>query len=105
MSAEWDLLRADTRLRPFGVRRRAGTSRPRTGWQALTPTEAKIAELVGAGLSNPEIGSRMFLSRYTVQVHVSHILAKLQARSRVEVVRQAASRAAGFDEPAERSSA
>lgn len=106
MGAEWDMLRADTRLRPFGVRRRrAGTPRPRTGWQALTPTEAKIAALVGAGLSNPEIGSRMFLSRYTVQVHVSHILAKLQARSRVEIAGQVASQPAEFNQPAERSTA
>ncbi|HLX51361.1 MAG TPA: LuxR C-terminal-related transcriptional regulator [Streptosporangiaceae bacterium] len=43
-------------------------------------------------MSNPEIGARLFLSRYTVQVHVSRILAKLGARSRVEVASQVAQR-------------
>ncbi len=52
LGAEWDTMRADNRLRPFGVRRRReGTRRPETGWDALTPTEAKIAAMVGEGLS------------------------------------------------------
>jgi len=93
LGAQWDVLRADARLRAFGVRRRrAGVQRPRAGWAALTPTEVKVAYLVGEGLSNPEIGARLFLSRYTVQVHVSRILAKLGARSRVEVASQVAQR-------------
>ncbi len=91
LGAEWDVLRAEARLRPYGVRRRrAEARRPATGWAALTPTETKVACLVGEGLSNPEIGARLFLSRYTVQVHVSRILAKLQVRSRVEVAGQVA---------------
>jgi DNA-binding CsgD family transcriptional regulator/tetratricopeptide (TPR) repeat protein len=86
LGAEWDILRADARLRPFGVRRRrAGTRRPETGWDALTPTEAKVAAMVGEGMSNPDIAARLFLSRNTVQVHMSKILAKLQAHSRLEV--------------------
>jgi DNA-binding NarL/FixJ family response regulator len=89
LGAEWDMLRADARLRPYGVRRRrAGTRRPATGWAALTPTETKVAHLVGDGLSNPDIAKRLFLSRRTVQVHVSSILGKLQLRSRVEVAGQ-----------------
>ncbi len=86
LGAEWDILRADTRLRPYGVRRRRpGARRPEIGWEALTPTEVKVAYLVAEGLSNPEIAARLFLSRYTVQVHVARILAKLQVKSRVEV--------------------
>ncbi len=96
LGAEWDVLRADVRLRAFGVRRRRrGARRPATGWAALTPTETKVAYLVGEGLSNPEIGERLFLSRYTVQVHVSRILAKLGVRSRVEVAGQVARHAPG----------
>jgi hypothetical protein len=50
LGAAWDLLRADVRLGAFGVRRRRpGTRRPATGWAALTPTEAKVAYLVGEG--------------------------------------------------------
>jgi DNA-binding CsgD family transcriptional regulator/tetratricopeptide (TPR) repeat protein len=93
LGAEWDIRRADTRVRPYGIRRRhLGTRRPETGWDALTPTEAKIAVLVGEGLSNPDIGKRLFLSRNTVQSHMRKVLAKLQARSRVEVAMAAADR-------------
>lgn len=61
--------------------------RPATGWDALTPTEQKIARLVAKGLSNPDIASQLFLSRNTVQTHISHILTKFSARSRVEIAR------------------
>jgi DNA-binding CsgD family transcriptional regulator len=93
LGAEWDIRRADARVRPFGIRRRhLAARRPATGWDALTPTEAKIAGLVGEGLSNPDIAARLFLSRNTVQSHMSKVLAKLQARSRVEVAMAAAAR-------------
>jgi len=85
--AAWDIRRADARLRKHNIRR--GTSgarrRPATGWEALTPTEQKIAKLVAAGQSNPDIAGQMFLSRYTVESHVSHILTKLNAKSRFEI--------------------
>jgi DNA-binding CsgD family transcriptional regulator/tetratricopeptide (TPR) repeat protein len=92
LGAQWDARRAAARLRPYGVRRgRAGyRKRPATGWGALTPTELKIAYLVAAGRSNPDIAAELYLSRNTVQTHVSHILAKLGARSRAEIVSAAA---------------
>jgi DNA-binding CsgD family transcriptional regulator/tetratricopeptide (TPR) repeat protein len=106
LGAEWDTRRADARLRPFGVRRRrAGARRPETGWDALTPTEAKIAAMVGEGLSNPDIAARLFLSRNTVQVHMSKILAKLQAHSRLEVAVVVARRAEAARPVAARSTA
>jgi DNA-binding CsgD family transcriptional regulator len=93
LGAEWDIRRADARVRPYGIRRRhLAARRPATGWDALTPTEAKIAALVGEGLSNPDIGKRLFLSRNTVQSHMRQVLGKLQARSRVEVAMAAAAR-------------
>jgi DNA-binding CsgD family transcriptional regulator len=91
LGAHWDIRRADGRLRPFGIRRGArGPRGPRAtrGWDALTPTEIKIATLVGAGQSTSDIASSLFLSRRTVQKHVSNILAKLGAKSRVEIVRE-----------------
>ena len=54
---------------------------------ALTGAELKVAVLVADGLSNPDIATRLFLSRRTVQTHVSHIPTKLGAQSRVEIAR------------------
>jgi DNA-binding NarL/FixJ family response regulator len=51
----------------------------------------KVARLVARGRSNPDVAADLFLSRNTVQTHVSHILAKLGARSRAEIVREALS--------------
>ncbi len=51
---------------------------------ALTPRENEILALVAEGLSNGEIGKRLFISTKTVSVHVSNILAKLQVSSRTE---------------------
>jgi DNA-binding NarL/FixJ family response regulator len=64
-------------------------ARPARGWEALTPAEAKIAYLVAEGKSNPDIAAELWLSRNTVETHVSRILAKLGARSRMEIARQA----------------
>ena len=91
LGATWDVERAGTRLRPYGVRpaRAALRARPATGWEALTPTEVKVAYLVADGRSNPDVAAALFLSRNTVQTHVSHILTKLSARSRAEIIREA----------------
>jgi selenocysteine lyase/cysteine desulfurase/DNA-binding CsgD family transcriptional regulator len=92
LDAHWDIRRAAARLRPFGIRADhvpASVTRPARGWEALTPTEIKVARLVASGRSNPEVAEELFLSRNTVQTHVSHILAKLGARSRAEIIRQA----------------
>jgi DNA-binding CsgD family transcriptional regulator len=92
LDASWDIRRAEARLRPLGIRR--GTRgpqrhRPTTGWEALTPTESKIAYLVAAGKSNPDIAAELYLSRNTVQTHVAHILTKLECRSRIDIAIQA----------------
>jgi DNA-binding CsgD family transcriptional regulator len=92
LNARWDIRRADSRLRRHGIRRGVrGPRGPRaaSGWGALTPTEVKIAALVARGDSTSEIARSMFLSRRTVQTYISHILAKLGAKSRVEIVREA----------------
>jgi DNA-binding CsgD family transcriptional regulator len=92
MQASWDVRRADGRLRLHGVKRGGRgrrAPRPTFGWEALTPTEVKIAALVARGDSTANIASSMFLSRRTVQTYISHMLVKLDAKSRVDIVREA----------------
>ena len=67
--------------RGYGPRRR-----PPSGWPSLTPTEAKVAELVAQGLTNPQIAQRMFVSPGTVKTHVSHIFGKLDVHGRAELI-------------------
>jgi len=46
--------------------------------------ELEVLELLGQGLSNPDIAARLFVSRRTVEHHVSNILAKLGLAGRAE---------------------
>lgn len=89
MGAVPDRDRALGRLRALGVRRgsRAAHRDADFGWASLTVTETRIAGLVRDGLTNREIGTRLFVSPRTVQTHVSHILQKTGLRSRVEIAR------------------
>ena len=82
-----DLARVDAALRSLGVRhRRHGTRRrPASGWHSLTATELTVAGLAAEGLSNPQIGERLYVSRRTVQTHLAHIFAKLDICSRAEL--------------------
>lgn len=92
LQAQWDTRRAESRLRAFGIRRGPRSRRsPRatSGWEALTPTEVKVAALVAQGGSTSDIARSLFLSRRTVQTYISRILTKLDARSRVEIVAEA----------------
>jgi DNA-binding CsgD family transcriptional regulator len=66
-------------------RARGSRSRPAGGWESLTPTELKVVEFAADGLTNPEIGERMFISRGTVKVHLSHVYSKLDVRNRAEL--------------------
>jgi DNA-binding NarL/FixJ family response regulator len=64
---------------------RGPRGRSKTGWAALTEIELRVAELVAAGCSNLDIAGQLFISRRTVESHVSRILGKLQVTSRWDV--------------------
>lgn len=54
------------------VRRARGErKRPARGWKRLTPTELEIVRHVAAGLTNRQIGQRMFITSGTVKTHLS----------------------------------
>jgi DNA-binding CsgD family transcriptional regulator len=94
LGAAADTARLQARFRAHGIRRgpHAKHRQARSGWDSLTPTETKIAAYVEEGLSNPQIAARLLLSRRTVATHVSHILKKLDVRSRADIARESALR-------------
>jgi DNA-binding CsgD family transcriptional regulator len=73
-------------------RARGPRRRPPGGWESLTPTEVKVVELVAQGLTNPQIGERMFISPGTVKTHLAHVFRKLDVHSRAELSAQAVGR-------------
>ena len=96
-----DISRAEAALRAGGLRsgRRGKRRKARLGWESLSRTETQVVELVTKGLTNREIGARLFISRRTVETHVSHIFRKLDVSSRVELAAKATARSsAGAEE-------
>jgi DNA-binding CsgD family transcriptional regulator len=73
---------AEKGLRALGVRT---WRRGAVGDRVLTEREREIARLIAAGASNPEIAQRLFLSRKTVERHVSNVLRKVGVRNRAEL--------------------
>ena len=73
-------------------RGRGERRRPNHGWDSLTPTEARVVELVAAGLPNREIAAKLFVSLATVKTHLVHVYTKLDVRTRAQLAAMATSR-------------
>lgn len=64
---------------------RSGSAREGAGAGVLRPRETEVARLVADGLSNKEIGARLFISERTVESHVRGIMNKLGFNSRSQI--------------------
>jgi DNA-binding CsgD family transcriptional regulator len=69
----------------YARRGRGERRRPQSGMASLTPVESQVAQLVAAGMTNPQIAAAIFVSRGTVKMHLSSIYRKLDVRGRVEL--------------------
>ena len=74
----------------YAQRGRGERKRPASGWASLTPTELDVVRLVSEGLGNKDIATRLFVSHRTVQTHLTHVYAKLELTSRVQLAQEAA---------------
>ncbi len=75
---------ARSELRSSGVRVRR---EPRSGVDALTASEQRIAEMAADGMSNAEIAQRLFLTVKTVEMHLTHTYRKLDVTGRPDLTR------------------
>jgi DNA-binding CsgD family transcriptional regulator len=67
----------------------AAGARPRrtacSGWDALTPAERRVATLAAEGRGNREIAQQLFVTRRTVETHLTHVFQKLGVATRAEL--------------------
>ena len=69
----------------YASRARGERKRPSSGWASLTPTELDVARLAAEGLSNAEIGAKLFIAAGTAKVHLHHVYTKLNLANRAQL--------------------
>ena len=88
------VMAGDALLHPSITRRLiedfAARPTPRSGHppelEGLSDRELEVMKLVARGLSNEEIGAKLFLAKDTVKTHVGHVLTKLSLRDRAQII-------------------
>jgi DNA-binding CsgD family transcriptional regulator len=76
---------ADRAARELAATGETARQRAAEASDALTAKEAQVARLARDGLSNPEIGARLFISPRTVEYHLHKVFAKLDISSRTQL--------------------
>jgi DNA-binding CsgD family transcriptional regulator len=85
VQAARDLARLRGVARRFGLTGPSRSMRPSTGWESLTDSERRVAELVAEGATNREVAAALVISTHTVDSHLRHVFAKLGISSRVQL--------------------
>jgi DNA-binding CsgD family transcriptional regulator len=65
----------------YATRARGERRRPGYGWASLTPTEADVASLAAAGLTNKQIAARLLMGAETVKTHLARVYEKLDVHT------------------------
>ncbi len=65
------------------------TNAGRTGYELLTGREREVLQLIAEGSSNQQIARELYISVKTVEAHRAHIMTKLHARNRTDLIRYA----------------
>lgn len=73
-------------IREFAARPTSSPPLDATALAKITQREHEVLELIAEGMSNNEIAQRLHIEHGTVKTHVAHLLAKLEARDRVQLV-------------------
>lgn len=60
-------------------------AKKQAGVDEISPREMEVLQLIGRGMSNKEIGEKLFIGERTVKTHVSHLLEKLQLQDRTQL--------------------
>lgn len=76
----------------FATRTRGERARPTVGWDSLTPTERRVADLAADGLTNAAIAGQLLMSAETVKSHLSHTYRKLGIANRTQLAAELARR-------------
>jgi DNA-binding CsgD family transcriptional regulator len=85
VQATRDLAQLRRVARRFGLTGPPRSIRPVTGWESLTDSQRRVAELVAEGATNREVAAALVISTHTVDSHLRHVFAKLGISSRVQL--------------------